>query len=429
MALNSSKHLRNQVIYSVYVRNHSEKGTFSEVTKDLERIKALGTDILWLMPIHPIGQTNKKGELGCPYSISDYTQVNPEYGTEEDFTQLIHKTHQLGMKIMIDVVYNHTAHDATYRTTHPEYYYKKPNGQFGNKVADWTDIIDLDYANISLWEEQIEALEKWTRLGVDGYRCDVAPLVPIEFWLEARKRVAKINPECVWLSETIHPHFVEYVRNQGFYAASDSEIYQAFDITYDYDTHAELIKYLEGHISLDYFLEKKRMQEYIYPENYSKLRYLENHDNPRAKYLIPNEILLKNWTAFMFFEKGPALLYAGQEFQDIKQPSLFDRDLIQFDLTKQYFADYIAQLAKIKKDPILATGIYRIHKTNQDGIIYMSYYKEQTLFIGIINVSGKVGCFDLTFENQDYGPVFYFDELHVQNILDLSTITDRKSVV
>lgn len=115
MALNSSKHLRNQVIYSVYVRNHSEKGTFSEVTKDLERIKALGTDILWLMPIHPIGQTNKKGELGCPYSISDYTQVNPEYGTEEDFTQLIHKTHQLGMKIMIDVVYNHTAHDATYR--------------------------------------------------------------------------------------------------------------------------------------------------------------------------------------------------------------------------------------------------------------------------------------------------------------------------
>lgn len=172
-------------------------------------------------------------------------------------------------------------------------------------MADWDDIIDLDYTNKDLWEDQISALEYWTKLGIDGFRCDVAPIVPMPFWIEARKkRIKQINPESILLAETVHPHFIEYVRSQGFYMASDSETYEAFDICYDYDTHGELIKYLSGEIDLETLLERKRMQEYIYPENYVKLRFfLENHDQPRIASLLQDEKQLIMWTAFMFFLK------------------------------------------------------------------------------------------------------------------------------
>lgn len=128
MARNTDVSLRKQTMYSVYVRNHSEEGTFKAVTRDLDRIKDLGTDIVWFMPIHPIGEKNRKGILGSPYAISDYRKVNPEYGTLEDFKELIGETHKKGMKLMIDVVYNHTSHESVLWQEHPEWFYKKPNG-------------------------------------------------------------------------------------------------------------------------------------------------------------------------------------------------------------------------------------------------------------------------------------------------------------
>ena len=134
---------------------------FLSVIPDLDRIKALGTDIIWLMPIHPIGEKNKKGSLGCPYANRDYRTVNPCYGTMEDFRALVSAIHEKGMKCIIDVVYNHTAPDATLVKEHPEFYYKKPDGSFGNKTADWTDVIDLDYRNRDLWDYQIESLRMW----------------------------------------------------------------------------------------------------------------------------------------------------------------------------------------------------------------------------------------------------------------------------
>ena len=152
MAANTDISLRNAVIYSIYVRNHTEEGTFLSVIPDLDRIKALGTDIIWLMPIHPIGEKNKKGSLGCPYANRDYRTVNPCYGTIEDFRALVSAIQEKGMKCIIDVVYNHTAPDATLVKEHPEFYYKKPDGSFGNKTADWTDVIDLDYRNRDLWD-------------------------------------------------------------------------------------------------------------------------------------------------------------------------------------------------------------------------------------------------------------------------------------
>ena len=158
VARNTDLHLRNQMIYSVFVRNYSHEGTFEKVREDLPRIRSLGADIIWLMPIHPIGRSNRKGSLGSPYAIRDYRAVNPEYGTLEDFKALADSIHALGMKVIIDVVYNHTSPDSWLRENHPEWFYHKPDGSFGNHVGDWTDIIDLDYDQRELWKYQIEDL-------------------------------------------------------------------------------------------------------------------------------------------------------------------------------------------------------------------------------------------------------------------------------
>lgn len=402
MAIDTQKTLRNLVIYEVYVRSHGPHGNFDDVMHDLERIKDLGVDVVWHMPIHPIGKKNKKGPLGCPYSISDYRKVNEEYGSLEDFIRLIEKIHDLDMLVMMDVVYNHTAHDSVYLDQYPDYYYRKADGELGNKIADWSDIIDLDYQHKSLWEEQIKALEYWTELGVDGFRCDVAPLVPMAFWVEARKRIRQVNPESILLAETVHPHFIEHVRSQGFPIASDSETYEAFDICYDYDTHGEFLKYLSGDIDLESLLEKKRMQEYIYPDNYVKLRFLENHDQPRIASLIKDDQQLKMWTAFMFFEKGTTLLYGGQEAKEDLSQSLFDRELINWQGLDHEFSQFLSRLATFKKESIFAYGHYKIHTMTKKDIIVVTYVEQNEWAIGIFNVGLKTGQLKLASQEESH---------------------------
>lgn len=193
MAVNTDRKLQNQVIYSVYVRNHTPEGTFRAVIPDLDRIKSLGTDIIWFMPIHPIGLKGRKGSLGCPYANRDYRDVNPEYGSMADFMELVSARHARGMKCMIDVVYNHTSPDTVLYSEHPEFFYHGPDGKPGNKIGDWSDVIDLDYNNRALWDYQIASLKMWASL-VDGFRCDVASFVPVEFWQKAREEVSPRQP-------------------------------------------------------------------------------------------------------------------------------------------------------------------------------------------------------------------------------------------
>ncbi|KAI7255978.1 hypothetical protein KC345_g11048, partial [Hortaea werneckii] len=155
MAKLTQAELRNQVVYSIYVRNHSEEGTFKAVEKDLERIKGLGVDIIWLLPVHPIGLTARKGGLGSPYANQNYREINPELGSLEDFRSLTEAIHRHGMKCIIDVVYNHTSPDSWLVEHHPEFFYRTPEGKLGNRVGDWGDIVDLDYNNKALWDYQI----------------------------------------------------------------------------------------------------------------------------------------------------------------------------------------------------------------------------------------------------------------------------------
>lgn len=358
MAKNTDITLRQQIIYSIYIRNHTAEGTFRAAIKDMGRIREQGADIVWLMPIHPIGVKNHKGSLGCPYAISDYRRVNPEYGTMEDFQALVEEIHRQGMKCMIDVVYNHTSPDSWLAQNRPEYFYRRADGSMGTKTGDWTDVADLDYGKRALWDYQIETLCLWAKL-VDGFRCDVASLVPLPFWKAAREAVEKVHPGFLWLAETVEPGFIQENRKYGHTGNSDGEMFEAFDICYDYDVNGFFLDYLKGKVSLKEYVRLLNVQDAFYPENYVKLRFLENHDQTRAAFKFPGESDLKNWTAFLYFQKGAVLLYGGQETENRETPSLFDEDKVDWN-TGKCLTPFLKRLYEIKKLPHFLEAGYEL---------------------------------------------------------------------
>ncbi len=401
MAVTTKKDYRNQIMYCAFVRNYSAEGTFEALRKDLDRIQALGTDILWLMPIHPLGEKARKGSLGSPYAIRNYREVNPEFGSMEDFKRLVEDVHSRGMKCIIDVVYNHTAPDSWLAQNHPEWFYHKTDGSFGNRVGDWTDIIDLDYSNKDLWAYQIETLKMWAEI-VDGFRCDVAPLVPLEFWLQAREAVEQVRPGCIWLAESVEPEFILHIRSRGMTAHSDGELYQAFDMCYDYDILTEYLGMFTGESSLAAYAAAVSRQEGTYPGNYVKLRCLENHDRPRIAHLVTDERARRNWTAFNYFQKGIALIYNGQEVQADHTPSLFDKDTICWNWEKD-LTPMLQKLAQIKRDPIFADSTYQVKTLPGDVLMAVHSRFEERMVgffcVGEAEVFAQTDIADGVYEN------------------------------
>ncbi len=384
MAENTERTWRNQVIYSIFVRNHTTEGTFEGVRRDLPRIRGLGVDVIWLLPIHPIGEKARKGVLGSPYAIRDYRAVNPEYGTLDDFRRMVDEAHRLGMRCVIDVVYNHTSPDSVLAAEHPEWFYHKEDGSFGNRVGDWSDIIDLDYTDRGLWVYQIETLKYWASM-VDGFRCDVAPLVPLGFWREARAAVESVRPGCLWLAETVDPDFISALRAEGFGCLSDCQTYEAFDICYDYDIYPVFRDYLDGAVPLARYAEAVNRQEVTYPANYSKLRFLENHDQARAAFLVPDGPSLLNWTAFSFFQKGTGFIYAGQEAGCAHLPNLFYKDPV--DWTGPDRSEQFRRLCALKKHPLMADSAYTVQALPGD-VLYAVHRKGGRRLAGVFSVRG-----------------------------------------
>lgn len=399
MAVNTPKEYRNQVLYSVFVRNYSQKGTFEALRRDLDRIEKLGVDIIWLMPIHPIGEKARKGTVGSPYAVKNYREVNPDFGTVEDLKRLVEDIHSRGMKCIIDVVYNHTAPDSWLAEHHPEWFYHKPDGSFGNRVGDWYDIIDLDYSQKGLWDYQIETLKMWARI-VDGFRCDASPMVPLAFWKKAREEVKKVRPDCIWLAETVEPHFVVQLRSCGMNGDSDAESYQVFDICYDYDIYDIYRSYLAGEVPLSEYARAVNQQESMYPANYVKLRCLENHDRPRAYMGIPDEKALRNWTAFLYFQKGMTMLFNGQEVGAAHLPRLFEKDPVDWN-SKPDLSELMSKLYAIKQDKLFADSTYHVTALPRD-VVFATHEKGGEKLCGIFSLRGENGLARVDLPNGTY---------------------------
>lgn len=409
MAYDPLHYLRNAVIYEIFVRNHTKDGTFSGVTKDLDRIRSMGVDIIWLMPIHPIGKVNKKGSLGCPYSISDYLSVNPEYGTLADFKNLIDKTHELGMKLIIDVVFNHTSHDSLLVKEHPEFFHCDSWGQPCTSVPEWSDVIDLNHSDSELTTYLIDSLKYWASMGVDGFRCDVASLVPVAFWQKARRELHKVRKDLIWLAESVHAVFVEKRRMNDLSAVSDSELYTAFDLTYDYDIWPIFQTVVSGQLPVKRLLEMLRFQEAIYPKRYIKMRCVENHDTVRIQKLAPTASQALAWTGFQAFNKGACMVYAGQEAGESHTPSLFEHDPIRWD--GYPLQPFITKLTLIKKHPLFADG--KLILLQAEPLIQAAWRSEKSVLYGIFNVTGASGKIKVNVPDGNYANLVDTDSVMV----------------
>jgi cyclomaltodextrinase / maltogenic alpha-amylase / neopullulanase len=382
MAKQTDLNLRSYTFYQVFPRQHSKSQNFQGVTNDLERIRSLGTDVIYFLPIHPIGMKARKGAEGSPYSIVDYMEIHNDLGTIEDFKQLVQKAHELDMKVMIDIVFNHTSRDSKLVNEKPSWFYKNEKGEFANRIGDWSDITDLDFAKRPVWDYLIDVLKYWGAI-VDGFRCDVAPLLPIEFWKEARSEIHKINPNLIWLTESVHPGFIKYLRDMGYDCSSDSEMFQAFDICYDYDIFDYMNDYLKDGKKLSRWLEEVARQDVIYPKNYVKLRSFENHDQPRLRSKVRDQDHFMQMIALMFFLKGPAFIYAGQEHQANHAPSLFENDLVPWN-NELSIEPFIQRLSALKKQPIFISGNYNMHHSVD--VAVLSYTYQNQFIIGIFNL-------------------------------------------
>lgn len=306
---------KDAVIYQINTRQFTPEGTFAAAQEQLPRLKELGVDILWLMPIHPIGEVNRKGSLGSPYSVRDYKAVNPEFGTMEDFRAFVHSAHQHGFRVILDWVANHTAWDNPIATTNPEWYERDWRGAFHpTPWTDWTDIIDLDFDEPALRAYMAEAMLFWVRdVGIDGFRCDVAGLVPLDFWEDIRRKLDEIRPVFLlaeWEERDLHARAFN-----ATYAWSWKDA--ARDIAQGRSDATRMTGFLQHHLT-------------AWPEGAMRMFYTENHDQ-NAWEGTPQEFYgdaLATFMTLQFLMDGIPLIHNGQEAGNNRRLAFFERDPI-----------------------------------------------------------------------------------------------------
>ena len=365
--------LNNEIVYQIFVRNYSLEGTFQKVKEDLPRIKDLGVDIIYLTPIHPIGELNRKGTYGSPYSISNYFDITKDYGTLDDFKSLIDSIHELGMKIIIDMVFNHTSYDNVLVGTHPEYYFYK-NGKLGNRVGEWSDIADLDTTRYDTREYLLSVLKYWIKQGVDGFRFDVASMIPLEFFKKARE---ELGTDIIFIGESIDPGFASYLRSIDDAPTYDKDMFPTFDSLYNYSWFMSFIAYIKGEISTtDKFINDFNNDNKELKKNGIRLNCLENHDNERIANLVNLDKLEQLLDLFSHL-KGQLFIYAGQEYGIKHKPELFEKDPIVWKKDEKIFSLYKKAIETKKKQPQIDYQL--IEKLNDKKIRLISYKDEKII--------------------------------------------------
>jgi cyclomaltodextrinase / maltogenic alpha-amylase / neopullulanase len=303
--------LRSGTIYEIFPRDFSEAGNLDGVTAKLDELQSLGVNILWTMPIHPIGEKFRKGNYGSPYSIKDYYAVDENYGTVNDYKQLVSEAHKRGMKIIMDLVADHTAWDNA-MMEHPEFYKHDAQGKIISPMPEWTDVAALNYGSPALREYMIAMLKYWLQTcDVDGFRCDAAAMVPTDFWEQIRSELIKVKPGIMMLAEASKPELLT----------------NAFDIDYSWpllSTMNDVLIHNAPASNIRSSWEKSRSQ---FPKNALHLRISDNHDEVRAvtRYGLNGALAA---SALMFTFDGVPLIYNGMEAGDTTESdggALFDK--------------------------------------------------------------------------------------------------------
>lgn len=366
---NSEKiNIKNAVIYEVNIRQYSEKGTFEEFTKDIPMLKELGVKIIWAMPIFPISKTKRKATggdfayliedkekrdkmLGSYYAVSDYGKINPEFGTIDDFRNLVDTAHENGMYVILDWVPNHTGWDHEWITTNPEYYTQNENGEIIDPINPdsgeswgWADVADLNYDNKNMRSEMIDEMLYWIKdENIDGFRCDVASAVPLDFWEEA---ISKIRDEkdVFMLAEAEEPELVKGKR--------------LFDMVYAWERHHIFNKMANEENAIEIWDKIMEKESERFESDDILMSFVTNHDENswngtiRERMGDASELL----TALSYISPGMPLIYSGQEYDLDHRLLFFEKDEIP--KTKKIMWPLLQKLGKLKKEnPALHTGI------------------------------------------------------------------------
>jgi glycosidase len=358
---------KNASIYEVNVRQFTPEGTFTAFQKQLPRLKAMGVDIVWLMPIHPIGVKNRKGSLGSYYAVKDYKAINPEFGTKEDFQNLVNEAHRLGMKLIIDWVANHTSPDAVWvEQGHKDWYTLDSTGNLQPSIGtDWWDVADLNYDNQAMRAEMIASMKYWyTDFNIDGFRCDVADWVPVDFWEQVRKELNQIKPVFL-LAEAENPlHHLA-----------------SFDMSYGWEFHHLMNKIAKGEKNASDLFRYFDAEKTKYSPNAYRMQFTSNHDENSWN---GTEMERMGDARFAFAVmaatiNGMPLVYNGQETSLDKRLRFFDKDTI--DWTKMDLVGFYTKLLTLKENnPAIWNGSYGGDLTflsTPENTNYVIYVREQ----------------------------------------------------
>ena len=371
---------KNATIYEVNLRQYTNEGTFKSFESHLQRLKKMGVDIIWLMPIHPIGEKNRKGGLGSYYSVKDFRGINPEFGTMQDFKNLVNKIHSMGMYVIIDWVGNHSAWDNPLATTHPHWYTKTRSGNFQpTPWYDWDDVIDFDYDNPDFRKYMTESLKFWVKeANIDGYRADVAGFIPVDFWENARAELDQIKPVFMlaeWESRDLYK--------------------KSFDMTYSWTLFDKLKDATTQNKGIAGLVEYLSHDVNSVPKNAYRMVFTDNHDmnswngTPQKNFGDG----LKTSIVFTGVVNGMQLCYSGQEAGLNRSLKFFDKDPIEW---KNHENEVLfSKLFHLKhENQALWNGKYggemiRVVNDHQDRVVSFYREKNQDAVLPIFNFSDK----------------------------------------
>ena len=378
--------IKDGVIYEANIRQYSESGKFEDFTKDIYKLKDLGVKIIWLMPIHPISKTNRKGTLGSYYSISDYKAVNPEFGNKDDLDKLIKEAHKHDMLVILDWVANHTGWDHKWIKNKPDYYTKNENGEITDPINPttgeswgWTDVADLNFDNMEMQNEMIKAMEYWVKeYDIDGYRLDAAHSCPASFWKKSIERLKKIK-NVLMLAESDGYH------TGGF------ELIELFDMSYNWSGHHVLNRiYKKENNSEDLKLNINRNLN-DYSSKHILMNFTSNHDENTWAGTVFDRYGdgAKTFAALTYFLPGIPLIYNGQEYGLNKRLEFFEKDFIA--KKQSDFYEFYSNLNSLKKEnsilDIDSEIKFEIIETNNKNLICYKRTKNNDSMYFVANLS------------------------------------------
>lgn len=368
-------------IYEVNVRQYTPEGTFNAFAKEMPRLRKMGIETLWFMPITPIAQKNKKGSMGSPYACSDYTSINPEFGTLQDFKQLVKQAHELGFKVIIDWVANHTGWDHVWTTTHPDYYLKDSATNDFKIASGMDDIIELDYKNPALRKAMIEAMQYWVKeCDIDGFRCDLAAWVEVDFWQEARPQVDSVK-HLFWLGE--------------FDELENPDYGKVFDASYSWTWMHKTRDFYQQHLPLS-DLDSLLMRYNQIGDSSMRAWFTSNHDENSwngTEYEKYGD-MAKALAVFSATWNGVPLIYSGQELPNHKRLQFFEKDAIAWNGNYQLADFYHTLLDLHSTHPALRGGdasvtTYKLTTSANNQVMAYLRKKEDKEVLVLLNFSNQ----------------------------------------